>query len=434
MDDRLHILIADYVPITNKGEEAIVRGIEEMLSEGQPVALGLFDDVTQVTQRENVTIFPREWVFRFEGNSALTGRRRILLQAKIAIELRLGMHGPLKNLTAAGAAECRPLQEFFRRAEYVLVGHDGVFCVESCGMIHLAKKHGKRTGILGASTGIAAGRLYKAGLYRRAMEESDFCVFREKYSCESMKQVCLDPDKLVVAPDPAFAMQPAPPEAAREILERCEPYRRARTSGRPIVAVTALEKGRVYAGFRPDLQGEAKQQAHARYLAAVLDTLIGKHQAFVLFLPHSVEKAGNDIVAAGHVAERMKTGADDSAVLEQDCSARVLKSIIRECDFLVGERTHSLIGSVSVGTPFAAMTNRQDTRTHGIIGDMCGCEEQIVDMDIMDDEGASLRILGLFEARDGIRKSLERTRSKLSERMLEIVRMIKGSQGEQPEP
>ena len=426
MDDRLHILIADYVPITNKGEEAIVRGIEDMLSEGRPVALGLFDHVAQVTQRENITIFPREWIFRFEGNSALTGGRRILLQARIAIELRLGIHGPLKNLTDAGAEEHRPLQGFFRRAEYVLVGHDGVFCVESCGIIHLAKKLGKRVGILGASTGIAAGRLYKAGLYRQAMEESDFCVFREKYSCENMKRVCRDPRKLVVAPDPAFAMRPAPPEAAREILERCEPYRRARANNRPIVAVTALEKGRVYGGFRPDLQGPAKQQAHAQYLAAVLDALIEKHHAFVLFLPHSVEKAGNDIVAARHVVERMKTGADDSAALEQDCPARLLKSIIRECDFLVGERTHSLIGSVSVGTPFAAMTNRRDTRTHGIIGDMCGCEEQIVDMDIMDDQGASLKTLGLFEARGTIRKSLEQTRGELSERMHEIARTIKG--------
>ena len=110
--------------------------------------------------------------------------------------------------------------DFFERAQYVLVGHDGVFCVESCGIIHLAKKHGKRTGILGASTGIGGGRFYKAWLYRRTMEESDFCVFREEHSCESMKQVCRDPAKLMVAPDPAFAMRPEPPEAAREVLER----------------------------------------------------------------------------------------------------------------------------------------------------------------------------------------------------------------------
>ncbi len=134
----------------------------------------------------------------------------------------------MKNLTSAGTETCRPLADFFDRAQYVLVGHDGVFCVESCGIIHLAKKHGKRAGILGASTGIGGGRFYKAWLYRRTMEESDFCVFREKHSCESMKQVCRDPGKLRVAPDPAFAMRPEPPEAAREVLERARPYRQAR--------------------------------------------------------------------------------------------------------------------------------------------------------------------------------------------------------------
>jgi hypothetical protein len=68
MNETLHILIADYVPLANKGEEAIVRGIEDLLSDGRPVALGLFDNVPDVARRGNVTIFPRQWLFRFEVN------------------------------------------------------------------------------------------------------------------------------------------------------------------------------------------------------------------------------------------------------------------------------------------------------------------------------------------------------------------------------
>ena len=237
MDDRLHILVADYVPLANRGEEAIICGIEDMLSDGRPVALGVFDDVPQVTQRENITIFPRGLLFRFEGNPSLTGRGRILTQARIALELRLGIYGPLRNLTSAGTE----LADFFDRAQYVLVGHDGVFCVESCGIVHLAKRHGKRVGILGSSTGIGGGRLYKAWLYRRTMEESDFCVFRENHSRESMTQICRTPDKLRVGPDPAFAMRPACPEAARRILDHYEPYRKARLEQRPVVAVTSVQ-------------------------------------------------------------------------------------------------------------------------------------------------------------------------------------------------
>jgi len=425
--DALHILIADYVPIANKGEEAIVRGIEDMLSQGRPVSLGLFDNVGTVTPRGNITVFPRQWLFRFEGNSRLSRRGRILMQAAIAAQLQLGITGRLKNLTAGGAGQCRPLQEFFNRAEYVLVGHDGVFGVESCGIIHLAKRHGKRSGILGASTGIAGGRFYKAALYRRTMEESDFCVFRERHSRDSMAQVCRDPGKLVVGPDPAFAMRPAEPQEAREVLESQELYRRARESGRPVVAVTALEKGRVYAGFRPDLQGHAKQQAHARYLAAILDPLVERHHAFLLFLPHSLEQDGSDVVAARHVVEQMKSRPDDSLILEQDCGPRLLKSIIRECDFLMGERTHSLIGSVSVGTPFVALTNRQDTRTHGIIGEMCRCGDNIIDMDATDGDNASTKALGVFETRASMRQSLERIRGELARQIEDIAHLVKGS-------
>jgi len=426
MDDALHILVADYVPVANKGEEAIIRGMEDMLSEGRPVEIGLFDDVPQVARRGNITVFPKDWVFRFEGNPALSGRRRVLMQAWIALQLRAGIYGPLHNLTPGGAARCHPLQEFFERAQYVLVGHDGVFCVESCGIIHLAKKHDKRAGILGASTGIAGGRLYKASLYRRTMDESDFCIFREQHSCESMRQVCRNPAKLMVAPDPAFAMRPEPPEAAREVLEREDRYRQAKQAGRPIVAVTALEKGRVYAGFRPDLHGPAKQQAHAGYLATVLDDLVTEHGAFVLFLPHSVEETGSDIVAARNVVEQMKAAPGDYAIVDRDCSARLLKSIVRECDFLVGERTHSLIGSVSVGTPFAAMTNRRDIRTHGIIGQMCDCETQVIDMDVVGEKDASRKVCELFERRETIGKSLGRIRGELSARIDEVVRIIRG--------
>jgi len=427
MADALYILIADYVPIANKGEEAIVRGIEDMLSDGRPVALGLFDNAEVVTQRGNITIFPRDWLFRFEGNSRLSRRGRILMQAAIAAQLQLGIYGRLKNLTAAGAGQCRPLQEFFSRAEYVLVGHDGVFGVESCGIIHLAKRHGKRSGILGASTGIAGGRFYKAALYRRTMEESDFCVFREKHSRDSMAQVCRDPARLVVGPDPAFAMRPAEPQAAREVLESHELYRQARENGRPVIAVTALEKGRVYAGFRPDLQGQAKQQAHARYLAAILDPLVEKGRAFLLFLPHSLEQDGSDVVAARHVIEQMKSGPEDSLILERDCGPRLLKSIIRECDFLVGQRTHSLIGGVSVGTPFVALTNRQDTRTHGIIGDMCRCENYILDMDAAGEEHASKKVLEIFDARASMRQSLEQIRRDLAKQVEAVAHLVKGS-------
>ena len=244
-----------------------------------------------------------------------------------------------------------------------------------------------------------------------------------------MRPVCRDPAKLIVGPDPAFAMRPADPEDARKMLDPYDGYRRAREQDRPVVAVTVLEKGRVYAGFRPDLNGREKQRAHARYLAGVLDALVQQQRAFVLFLPHSIEEAGNDVVAAGHVAEQMRSGPDDVLILERDCDARTLKGIIAQCDFLVGQRTHSLIAGVSVGTPFVALTNRKDTRTHGIIGDMCRCEDRIVDMDVTSAEEASQKVLEHFEGGAETRAFLESVRRELSRKVEGISRLVRWNCG-----
>ena len=416
------------MPVANKGEEAIVRGIEDMLSDDRPVRIGLFDDVEEVTYRDTLTIFPRKWVFRYEGKLRLSKWQNHLFDALVCVQMRFGNYSKLQHLVSSSDQKYHLLQDFFNRADYVLVGHDSVFCAESCGVIHLAMKAGKCTGILGSSTGIGVKeRVYKGWLYRRALQESRFCVFRERYTLRNIEQVCLTPAKLIAAPDPAFAMRPAEPLAVRKVLERYERYQRAKGLGKNVVGATVLEKGEVFAGFRPELIGTEKRKAHAKYLAVIFDSLIKERNAFVVFLPHSIEKGCSDITAAKHVAEEMTSEPGNYIVIDEDLPARLLKGIIRECDFLVGERTHSLIGSISVNTPFLALTNRRDLRTHGIIGDMCQLEDQIADIDVLDEQQIRQKALSIFDSRQSIERSLRHTNEKIAERLAEVSRIIKSS-------
>jgi polysaccharide pyruvyl transferase WcaK-like protein len=153
------------------------------------------------------------------------------------------------------------------------------------------------------------------------------------------------------------------------------------------------------------------------------------HRAFILFLPHSVEHGASDVVAAQHVVEQMKAEPDDAMILERDCQARLLKGIIGLCDFLVGERTHSLIGSAAMGTPFVALTNQRDNRTHGIIGQMCRCGEHIIDMDVTDEDEVPQMVLERFAQRDVTRESLRQVRRDLSRRTEGVLRLIKWTHG-----
>jgi polysaccharide pyruvyl transferase WcaK-like protein len=425
--DILHILVADYVPLANKGEEAIIRGIEDLLGQGRSVHLGIFGEVEHPQTNGNVTVFPWNWIFQAQGNRSLKGKHRLLHDIMLSFQMCLGKHGSVSRLPANTSRDIQPLADFFQVADLVLVGHDGVFCTESCAVIHVAKSAGKRVGIFGASaTLVPKARWYKGWLYRRALTESDFCFVREHYAQESLAAVAADPATVQLAPDPAFAMLPSPLDEVERLLIPYEPIHMARQKGRPVIAATVLEAGRVYAGFRPDLKGEKKRSAHATYLAQLFKALVEETHGLILFLPHSIEKSGNDVQAAQRVVSMMSNAKDHTLILDRDLEARELKGIIQTCDFLVGQRTHSLIGSVSTATPFMGLTNQADTRTHGIIGAMCACETQLIDMDIVSAKAAGQLAIGQYSKRDEFRTYLQVMRDKLTEELQAAASQIWG--------
>lgn len=426
-NDSLYLMVADYVPVANKGEEAIIRGIEDMLRDDRPVEIGLFDHVNEVTRQDNITIFPRRWIYRTmigPDRRSLRGRYALV---SVSMQMHLGLTGRFRNLVSHSNPETQPLREFFERSEYILVGHDGGVSLESPGITRVSRKAGKLTGILGSGQGIhnRRSRILVSPHYRQMIEDCDFCYFRDKYSLQGMREICPDSDKLALAPDPAFAMEPSPRAPAEALLEKYDAFRRAKESGRPVVGVTVLEKGVVYNKAFTKLGPEEKSAAHVSLLAELLDQLIQQRNVFAVFLPHAIESDASDIAVARRVAQAMKAAPEGYMILDEDLPARLLKAIIRECDFLIGERTHSIIGGISVATPFLALSNSSDRRTHGIVGDMSDCENQIVDLDDPEPATVIQKAIALFDNREAIRRALTETGQQLSRQLEEVARSIK---------
>jgi len=427
-EDPVVVLIADYVPLSNKGEEAIVRGIADLLGNGRAARVGVFDDVADVVQRDGITVFPCNWIWgrredRARSRGAVFARDTI----KVA-QMRLGNYSRLRALTRSSSPLYASLTSFFDKADYVLVGHDGFFCVESCGIIHLARKAEKYVGVLGSGRSIRGRSAWcRRWLYRRAVREAYFWTLRERDSYEQMKALCPDEPKLALVPDPAFAMEPAPSGEALHVLESYPQYRCARAGGKPIVVVTVREKGVPYTHAFQGMDAEQKMRAHAKFMASILDRLVEERDVLVVFLPHSIEADASDVDAARHVAEAMNCRRDRLLILDVDLGARALKSIIRECDFLIGERAHSLIASVSVATPFLALTNSKDRRTHGIIGDMCRCSEWIVNMDAAGASSAPEKAISLFDNRSDARIHLKDVSTDLLGRLRSVAEAIRNN-------
>ena len=421
------ICVAEYVPLSNKGEEAIIRGIEDLVrSQGYSVRLAVMGREAEISDCGGITVFPNEWVYRCVGRRISPGKFAALLALQ-ALKLRVGMLGTLGNLAFSHDPRHGPMREYFDDADCILVGHDGIFGIESCGVIHAARKAGKRVGIFGA--GVA--QYHKLAplskpLYRRAVAESDFCFFRERNAYEYMRAIGCDPAKLRLAPDPAFAMNPAPPQDVQAFLEGKEWYRRARQAGKTVVCATVSQKDVLLARPFAHRSTPAERRAlHVKYLAEVFDRLIGQRDVLVVFLPHSLEPGPrNDVQTARDVTAAVQAGPESCCVMDDDLPARMLKGIIKECDFLVGQRAHSLIGSASVATPFVALTASNDRRTHDILGEMVGCEEQMVDMDLNDPAQAAERIVQAIDRREELRSHLVGRMAELRRRLEEMAQVL----------
>lgn len=380
------ILLADIVPLQNKGEEAIVRGIEDLFrgATGAHVRIGLFDEVHSPRTKDGITSFPLSNIFPFGDledaarNWASLCRRK--LPACLA-DVFLRADNQLARVVRGTGPKDSELRTFFADADVVLAGHDGAFNVFSCGFLNFAKQEGKPVGILGTgSMGFNRLNFPRRLLYKRAVALSDFCYIRERSSFEFLDSIGTNMNNVHLAPDPAFAMEPAAEEEVESFLASRPCRDVARREQRRLVAVTVCEHSQaISASYSQPPAGETSDEFHARVLGKVFDHLVGDQNLFLVFLPHSIGGwSGDDRAVAQRVRRHMVGNADHTEVLEDDLSPRLLKGIIGKCDMLIAERLHSAIGAVGVGTPFCMLTNQHDTRSHDILGDMCGCPELIV--------------------------------------------------------
>ena len=77
----MKIFIADYLPIKNKGEEALLRGIQSLYEEKYhtDVEFCVFGPVSEVCLDGNITSYPVEWCYpNFKYPNRFAGRIGLL--------------------------------------------------------------------------------------------------------------------------------------------------------------------------------------------------------------------------------------------------------------------------------------------------------------------------------------------------------------------
>lgn len=441
------IFFPELVPLENKGEEAVVRGVADLMypGAGESVRIGVLDFVPEPVNVDGITVFPIDWLYaglyrgttRSRTNYARPkrpGPTQRLHDHAVLLRVVLGQPGPAGCLSATRHPVKQPLLDFFRESDFVFVGHDGLWGPETYLTLKAAKAAGKRAGMVG--TGLRQGSGKLRWIHRLAQQRgvmlSDFCIVREMSTYNLVRSLCPEAKHIALAPDPAFVLNPDSETQANEVLSTLPGVGKARARGSLLVMATVAENSVVFnQSFKGAKTFTERRHMHNTYLAHLFDMLIERENAHIVMLPHSHHlpeirspSFNNDILVARGVVSYMRH-QDSVEILDEPLSCRRLKALTREADLVVGERTHSLIGSVGVGTPFVGLTNTSDHRTQGIITDMCQCQDQMVNMDQMSVDQACQIANNVLRNREAIRKHLLQKSSQLSATLEQAAHCIR---------
>jgi polysaccharide pyruvyl transferase CsaB len=174
---------------------------------------------------------------------------------------------------------------------------------------------------------------------RLAFEHAGSATVRSEGSFRLLSEIGIDPDRMHVTADPAWLLDPAPPEAVEDLLAA--------------ESIPVDGKLRIAVSVRPwgDEAGWIDEAA------AALDRLITEQDADIVFVPmhSSPHRHENDAHIATRIASRMQQLSRTTILRGAYTPAEIL-ALIGSCDLTIGMRLHSMILSARVGVPPVALS------------------------------------------------------------------------------
>lgn len=396
---KYHVFIPEYVPLSNKGEEAIVRGIGDSLFPNGQCEIHLFDmEAMEYRFQDGIHVYPGSWfipvwvtrefglgtsyekirdsfcsLVRHGLNSVCPQWVKITpnpLRCSVSIMSRLTAGHPPRN-----EKEIR-LQQLLG-CDFIIAGHDGGLDEWVCHVIRMMRKNFKMEfGVYG----VQLRRRFMSNaimeLHAAEFRHGHFFYCRDSVTAEGVKHnfPSVSPE---VAPDPAFAMKPATNDIVEGLIRReclLEFFQK------PIVMCTCCEPAPIARySFDQILNPEGKLRAHRELFASLMRHIAENYDVNILFLPHALGpgRALDDREVARDILRRSCLPLNRARLLETDYGARELKGLIGKGEFLIAERIHSIIGATGVATPFCILGSRKDVRVTGIVEEMLGLPEAI---------------------------------------------------------
>jgi colanic acid/amylovoran biosynthesis protein len=195
------------------------------------------------------------------------------------------------------------------------------------------------------------GRRAQVRLVRFCLNRVTCVVAREDISVGQLRAAGVHSHRVQRGVDSAFALRPEQ-----------EPVRAGAGDGHPRVGITAR-------AWLP----EPAQQSYERSLAGLTDWLQGRGAVVTLVPQVTSDYHGDDDRLVSRRVASYCTSSPD--IIDTRLDHRALRALYADLDFVVGTRFHSVIFSLTAGTP--ALAIEYEHKTSGIMSDL-GLNEWVI--------------------------------------------------------
>ncbi len=186
-------------------------------------------------------------------------------------------------------------------------------------------------------------------------------------------------EEVQMVPDPAILLQAAPDQAALSLLHE----HHVPLDGRPLIGVAPrrwfpprarLIPNRLTARWRRPAPPCPLHAQLTAQLAEVLDRLVARHGAHIVFLPtYNLDHEGDEKVCR-EIQDQMS--APGGSVIPMD-DPRLYKAVARRLSVLLGGRMHPTILAASAGTPVVGLA--YNPKFHGFF-ELLGQQERLLNV------------------------------------------------------
>jgi len=235
-------------------------------------------------------------------------------------------------------------------------------------------------------------------LTRFVLNRVNLITVRDRISRENLRKLAVSKPSIYVTADPAFLLQSIPSEKAKRLMVE----EGVHVNTKPLIGVNTSSI--IYGfGFPNAKSLKDKRDEYVRLMSQIVDYLIEKLGATVLFVPHTFNPRGQDDRTIAKEILSKVTRKDKVKLITTDRTPEELKGIIGQLNLFITTRQHPLIHSTSMHVPTIAIdyTFRMQELMRRL-----GQENLICDIKTLDYNRLTSKINAAYSTEDRIKKDL----------------------------